>query len=232
MDELLLDTNALLPIEADLAALIAEGETLTRATELATENAIVRASGSPVVVLVEGISDAIALEIIAARCGRRLTDAGAAVVPMGGVTNLGRFISLFGSSRAWPCIVGLYDKGAEDHVRKTLEAATRECDLTTSRLESLGFYACVDDLEDELIRALGTAAVEEIVEQEGQIRSFRTMQREPHHRDRPLALQLLRFVGRSRYRYARVLAEAVAVDRIPSPVRKLLDHIWQRRADR
>lgn len=221
MNELLLDADGALPVEVDLAALIADGHPPTRATELATERALARASDSRVVVLVEGISDAIALEVIATRWGRSLSDAGAAVVPMGGVTNLGRFVPLF----ADVAVAGLYDIGAEEHVRRTLEAKTGERDLTRSRLEDLGFYACVDDLEDEFIRSLGPAAVERIIEEEGQIKSFRTMQREPHYRGRPRALQLRRFVGRWRYRYARLFAEAVAVEDVPTPVANLLDHL-------
>jgi len=220
MDELSLRSTDFLPLEMDVAALVAGGESSTRATELATERAVARASDARIVVLVEGISDAIAIEVIASRCGQTFSGADAAVVPMGGVTNLGRFVSRFSGV----VFAGLYDSGAEGHVQRVLDSGTRG-GLRTSSLEDLGFYACVEDLEDEFIRSLGTAAVERVIEREGQLKSFRTMQREPHYRDRSKAVQLRRFVGRWRYRYARLLAEAVDVGCAPTPVLRLLDHV-------
>jgi hypothetical protein len=218
-------TLAALPIEADLAALLADGHTRTRATELATEKAVARASDAVAVVLVEGLSDAIAMEIIAARCDRRLRDERVAVVPMGGVTNIGRFMSLFGRRAREVKIAGLYDVGAHDHVCKVLESEWPGRVPARSGLEALGFYACVEDLEDEFIRSLGVAAVEQIVERQGQIRSFRKMQHEPHHRGRIVSQQIHQFVGRWRYRYARLLAEAVDVRSIPRPVESVLEYV-------
>ena len=48
------------------------------------------------VVLVEGISDQLALEALAARRGRNLEAEGISIVPMGGATNIGSFLDLFG----------------------------------------------------------------------------------------------------------------------------------------
>jgi len=36
-------------------------------------------------------------------------------------------------------------------------------------MESRGFFVCVQDLEEELVRALGVAAVEEIIERAGDL---------------------------------------------------------------
>jgi len=213
MNDALLDPSPL-PLESDLAAFGAGGHSRTRATELAIERAVARAGDAVAVVLVEGLSDAIALEIVAARCGRRLSDERVAVVPMGGATNLGRFMSIFGHKKRQVALAGLYDVDAEDHIRATLGSG-----------ENPGFYACVKDLEDEFMRSLGVASVLDIVERQGQMRSFRTMQREPYHRDGILYRQLHRFIGRWRYRYARLLAEAVDVRRIPRPVASVLDHV-------
>jgi hypothetical protein len=84
---------------------------------------------------------------------------------------------------------------------------------------------CDRDLEDELIRALGGAAVEAIIDQAGDLASLRRLQQMPAHRDRPHDHQLHRFMGvRSarKYRYARPLAEALPTDDIPRPLRDLL----------
>ena len=61
--------------------------------------AAARARGDPgscAVVLVEGMSDQAALETLAARIGRDLRDEGVFIVPMGGATNIGHFLGLFG----------------------------------------------------------------------------------------------------------------------------------------
>jgi hypothetical protein len=51
-------------------------------------------------------------------------------------------------------------------------------------MESSGFYVCVADLEDELIRSLGAAAVEEVVAAQGELGSFRTLQKQAAHQGR------------------------------------------------
>jgi len=211
-------TLDVLPLESELAARLAAGHTRTRATELAIDTTVERALGSETVVLVEGISDAIAVEVIASRCGRSFAAEEVTVVPMGGATNVGRFVSLF--KRHGVKIAGLYDIGARDHVRRTLEA-----EGYGRALESLGFFACVVDLEDELLRSIGPAEAERVIERHGHTSSFRKMRQEPHYRDRSKAEQIHRFVGRSRYRYARLLAEAVDMGGVPAPVQNLLDYI-------
>jgi hypothetical protein len=217
-------TATALPVEMEIAELLAQGHSRTRATELAIERAVARAMDFATVVLVEGLSDQIALEVIASRSGRNLSGEGVAVVPMGGATNIARFVSLFGPSGRGAKLAGLYDSDAEDHVRRALTVAGpgHAGDLT---LEALGFFACRGDLEDELIRSLGVRSVELILERQGELRSFRTMQREPHHRARDGAEQLHRFIGRERYRNARLLAEAVDLRLIPQPLEGLLNHV-------
>jgi hypothetical protein len=92
----------------------------------------------------------------------------------------------------------------------------------------LGFYVCVADLEDELIRALGAAAVEAVVEAHGDLGPFRTMQKQPAWQGRPTEEQLRRFMGsggRRKIRYARFLVEALDLDRIPRPLDRALAHV-------
>ena len=90
---------------------------------------------------------------------------------------------------------------------------------------ALGFYVCVEDLEDELIRAIGTARVEELVDSQGDRGSFRSLQRQPEWRGQPAEAQLRRFLGsgaRRKLRYARLLAGALDLDRLPDPLDGLL----------
>ncbi|WP_242624151.1 TOPRIM nucleotidyl transferase/hydrolase domain-containing protein [Micromonospora kangleipakensis] len=67
------------------------------------------------VVLVEGTSDRHALEAVARRGGRSL--AGVAIVPMGGITNIGHFLDLFGPRGLGRDLAGLYDVAEEGFVR-------------------------------------------------------------------------------------------------------------------
>ena len=84
---------------------------------------------------------------------------------------------------------------------------------------------CEPDLEGELIRALGTAAVERIIDARGDLRSFRTLQKQPALRARPLEAQLARFLGGragNKERYARLFVEALELDRVPAPLDETL----------
>ena len=51
-------------------------------------------------------------------------------------------------------------------------------------MEERGFYVCESDLEDELIRSLGAEAVEAILDAQGDLPSFRTLQKQPAWRGR------------------------------------------------
>ena len=180
------------------------------------------------VVLVEGTSDAVAIETAAQRRGRDLAAEGVGVVPMGGAQAIGRFLNQFGPQGLDLTLAGLCDLGEEHDFRRGLERAGVGTALTRAGMERLGFYVCVEDLEDELIRALGAASVEQVVEANGDLGSFRTLQKQPEWRGRPAADQLRRFMGsggRRKIRYARLLVEALELDEIPRPLDGVLAHI-------
>jgi hypothetical protein len=95
-------------------------------------------------------------------------------------------------------------------------------------MERLGFYVCVADLEEELIRALGSAAVEDVLEAQGDLASFRTLQKQPAWRGRSTEEQLRRFMGsggRRKIRYARFLVEALDLGRMPRPLVRVLARV-------
>ncbi len=178
----------------------------------------------PTVVLVEGASDQCALLTLASRRGRDLDAEGVAVVPMDGATNIGHFLRQHPDEVG---LAGLYDVGEERVVRRALERAGRVTDGMSDGLEALGFYGCVADLEDELIRALGTDTVEQVIAAQGEMGSFRTFQKQPAKRAVPIEAQLRRFLGTTSGRklhYARVLVEALDLRRVPPP----LDHLLAR----
>jgi hypothetical protein len=94
-------------------------------------------------------------------------------------------------------------------------------------MEQLGFYVCVADLEDELIRAVGATAVEEILRANGDLHRFRTLQQMPAWRGRATEEQLRRFMGsggRRKIRYARFLVDALDHESAPRPLDQVLTH--------
>ena len=107
--------------------------------------------------------------------------------------------------------------------------------LGRAEMEALGFYVCVVDLEDELIRSLGAGAVERVVETQGELASFRTLQRQPAQRGRSAEEQLRRFLGTRSGRkllYARLLVGALDLADVPRPLDRVLAHVGARRAGR
>ncbi len=180
------------------------------------------------VVLVEGMSDRIALEVLARRRGRDLAAQGVAVIAMHGATNLGHYLELYGPGGLNVRLAGLCDAAEEDYFRRVLRRAGIGAGASRAAMEALGFFVCTLDLEDELIRALGTEAVKRIIEAEGELRSLWTLQHQPAQRGRSTQDQLRRFMsGRSgnKHRYARLLADAMDLDRVPRPLDGILGHV-------
>ena len=92
-------------------------------------------------------------------------------------------------------------------------------------MAELGFQVCVRDLEDELIAALGPDRVQSLLDREGDLRSFRTLQRQPAWRGRPVAHQLRRYLGAGAHRklrYARIMTQDVDLDRAPAALLAVL----------
>jgi hypothetical protein len=140
---------------------------------------------------------------------------------------MGASLDRFGPHGMGLAVAGLYDDAEEPHVRRGLERAGFGHDLSRADMEGLGFYACVEDLEDELIRALGADTVLGIVGARGELTPFRTLQKQPEWRDRPVEQQLRRFLGNSNRKigYAAAMVEAVGDSRLPRPLEAVLTHV-------
>ena len=197
------------------------------ATE-ATARALAKVATAETVVLVEGISDQIAVETLAERCGRDLGANRVVVVPTGGAHGFAHFLRRFGPAGARLRLAGLCDVGEETVVRRGLASAGLGSPVTRADMERLGFCVCVEDLEDELIRAIGVAEVQALIGAQGDLGSFRSLQRQPEWRDQPIAAQLRRFFGSGatrKLRYARVLVRAIDLDQLPDPLEALLTQV-------
>jgi GNAT superfamily N-acetyltransferase len=185
-------------------------------------------------VLVEGDSDAAAVRALADRAAFDLAHHGVRICAADGVTNFPRELAAFVRSHPGAAVCGLYDVADERHVRRALATVSAPVAADGS-LEGVGFYACVDDLEDELIRALGAEAVERVIAAEGELASLRRFQAIPQHRGTPVARQLHRFLGTRATRKIRCaprLVDALPDGRLPRPLALLSDRLREHCAGR
>ena len=157
------------------------------------------------VVLVEGVSDLVAVETLAGRLG--VGSGRALVVPLGGAMSIQRFVRVLSGVR----LVGL-------------------CDLAERRFfERAGLdrvIECDSDLETELLRALGHDSVLQAMDAAGDLAAFRVFQNQPAQRPRDLDSQLHRFlgtIGGRKEKYARVLVEALDLARAPAPLLAVIE---------
>ncbi len=139
---------------------------------------------------------------------------------MGGYGNLPRVLAKHREIRR----AGLYDAGEERHYLRALGCDDR------GALERAGFFACTRDLEDELTRAVGPDEMQRVLTEQGELRAFRTYQKQPAHRGRPLEEQLHGFMWNRKQRYAVVLVEALDLARVPRPLDRVLAHMSTGRA--
>jgi hypothetical protein len=108
------------------------------------------------VVLVEGTSDKVAVRALAVRLGRDLEAEGVQLRPIGGAQAIRRVLaSLPAGVRA----VGLCDEGEARAFERALGS---------------GFFVCVRDLEDELVRAVGSEGVLRVIEERGELAALGT----------------------------------------------------------
>lgn len=185
-------------------------------------------SAPSAVVLVEGDSDRVALQTLARRCGRDLVADGVAVVVMNGITNTRAFATRFGPLGLGVPLAGLGDAPDEPKLRRGLAAAGLAAALEVDDLSDLGFHLCSADLEDELIRALGTEAVEAVIEAAGETRSLHLLSSMPAQQGWTREAVLHRFVGvraGRKARYAALLVEAMELGRAPKPLQELLARV-------
>jgi hypothetical protein len=159
------------------------------------------------VILVEGITDRIAVEAVAAKLGRDLPAEGVEIVPIGGAQAIRRAATQYGSAQ----IVGLCDVGEERWFRRVLGDAT---------------FVCVKDLEDELIRALGADRVQEVIAAHGELDTFRHFQNQVFWRGRRVEGQLRRWLqnGGRQHRYPPLLVGAMELEELPWPLTAVLGH--------
>jgi hypothetical protein len=177
------------------------------------------------VVLVEGISDKLAVEALAERRGRDLEAEGVAVLAIGGAQAIGNVLDHYGPKGLGVPLAGLCDVGEERHFARALEWAGLGSSRSRAEMESLGFYVCEVDLEDELVRSLGAEAIEELIEAQGEWSSFETFRKQLEKRRLSRQRQLHGFMWNRKIRYAPLLVHALELTRVPRPLDRVLAHV-------
>lgn len=160
------------------------------------------------IVLVEGDSDAVAVTTLASRLGMPVPR----VLAVGGSKGVRRAVGKLAGEQ----LLGMVDA-----------AERRDFELVLDTV-----FVNDPDLEFELIRALGAEGVEAVIAEQGELESFRRLQGQPFQRGRTAEQQLARFFGGrsgNKVRYARLLAEAVPLDRVPTALGELLATLAQER---
>jgi hypothetical protein len=175
-------------------------------------------------ILVEGVTDVLAVQALARRTGRDLEAEGVGVVSLGGGGGLQAELMRLGPTGLGLELLGLCDIDHETRWARRLEQAGLGSDLDREAMEALGFFVCDRDLEDELIRALGVEAAERVIAEEGDLHSFQTLTKQPYHRDGNRHDQLRRFFTSQsgRKRYIPLLVEALPEGAEPRPLREVL----------
>ena len=161
------------------------------------------------VILVEGITDRIALEATARRLGLDPAARGVEIVPIGGAHAVARVAAGYDDVR----LAGLCDDGEERYFRRALGDAV---------------FVCRADLEDELVRAVGPERAEAVLAAQGDLDTFRSFQNQPFWRGRPVEAQLRRWLqasDRRGKRYPPLLLDALEPEEIPAPLAGVLSSV-------
>ena len=179
------------------------------------------------IVLVEGLTDELAVTLAATRLGRKLEAAGVAIVRLNGAHGVGPYLRRMDVIDR-PASAGLYDQPEEAVIEAALRRAGYGPAIDQGGLEAVGFFACRADLEDELIRAAGEATVSRLIEREGDGQAWQKFRRQQAWHDRPFDQQFRRFirsVSDRNSRYIRAIVETIDPGDLPRPIRLLLDYI-------
>ena len=184
----------------------------------------------PLVILVEGPSDVASLRALAASRGLDQAQHDFQLVSMGGVTNIRHHLTRLETEHPSARRAGLCDGPEERFFARALRAQGHQVE-SREDMERLGFFVCERDLEEEVIRALGPETAEEVLADVRLLGRFRTFQRQPEWRDRPLDEQLRRFTGVASGRkvlLAERFAELLTPANTPRPLASLLRLIESR----
>jgi hypothetical protein len=201
-------------------------------------------SAQRVVVLLEGQSDVAAVRALLRGWPASLVDGRVDLVDMGGVTNIRRHLADLvapsgaraagnGTALGATRVLGVCDAGEASFFARGLASVGNPV-ASVQDMAALGFHVCDQDLEDELIRSLGSGRVQEVLAELELLDRFATFRRQPGWAGRPVTDQLRRFAGTTSGRkvlVAEALAAAMTPEQVPPPLAALVAHVEAAVAD-
>jgi len=180
-------------------------------------------------VLLEGASDVAAILALRAARGIRPDDEPCVLVDMGGATNIRRHLAAAAETEPRPTVIGLCDEQEAPFFVRALAAHHRALGFdaapTLATMSSHGFHVCRQDLEDELIRALGVDGTLAVLADLDLDTTFEAFTRQLAWQGKPVLHQLRRFCGTTSGRkelLAGAMAAALDVEATPPPLAALL----------
>lgn len=179
------------------------------------------------VILVEGASDKLALQALAEKMATNLDSKGVSIIELDGANTLGTFLKLVGKTGFDLPIQGLCDADKVSDWCDYLQDAGHGTPATRADLEALGFYVADRDLEDELIRSLGSARVKAAIKSEGDESAWITFQKQPTQKSLPESEQLRSFIkkGNRKVQYAPVLVDLLQLHEVPNCLARIINGV-------
>jgi putative ATP-dependent endonuclease of the OLD family len=175
------------------------------------------------IMFVEGPSDRLAMLALAKKKNLALDSLGVSIVTLDGAGILTWFVKLFGPSGFQLPLCGLCDSDHLSEWSKVLETSGVGTNLSQAKMETIGFFVCDRDLEDELIKTLGLAAVIQTIDQNGDTNAWKIFCQQPKNKNLTQADQLRAFLRKTQRKvlYAPLLVSKLSTT-IPRPLEELL----------
>jgi len=179
------------------------------------------------VILVEGVSDKLALEAAAELSGVSLDGKGVSIVSVDGGNTLRMYLRLFGGEGFGLDLVGMCDEDKEGVWQRDLSDAGYGDVPDRAAMEHLHFYVACQDLEDELVRALGDQETEECIREQGDSTKLSKFSGQPKQAGKSRHDQLRAFlqVRDRKARYAPLLVDRLTEAALPDVLRKVLSNV-------
>jgi predicted ATPase len=178
------------------------------------------------VILVEGESDKLALEVAAEKLGLNLDGESMTIVSLEGAGGLKTFLKMLGTEGLGLRLAGLCDKDKEASWVKTLHSSGLGSGQIGKDMNAAGFFVSDIDLEDELLRALGEMRARQVITDVGDDGPFSIYSTQPGNSSKSQMELLHNFIKRGGRKvvYAVALTDELDRDSLPRPLKRVLEH--------
>jgi energy-coupling factor transporter ATP-binding protein EcfA2 len=175
-------------------------------------------------VLVEGVSDRLALRIAAETLGVDLDARGVSIVELNGAGLFATMLELLGMSGLGIRVIGLCDA---DHEQQWAGAVLGPGVYNGDRsvLAQHEVYVFDPDIEGALVDALGEQRVEALIAADGEAQGLAAFRQQPSQQQYSPREQLVRFVKKGKARWPPMLMGDMADTEVPHVIRDLINSV-------